>query len=150
VSNRYTELITEVNEAIGDLQSGKVTVAKATEATNAGYAASAGNASSASYATSAGQATRANGAGFAVVYDGPIGKSSVSLPLTNSVYLVDLSGATMQNENARLLEVFYVPNCQYDCSYGGHLEYKANNGTPMLYSTSSEYNIFRVIKIVGT
>jgi hypothetical protein len=60
VSNRYTELITEVNEAVENLESGNVTVAHAKNANNAGYASSAGNASSAAYATSAGTATKAN------------------------------------------------------------------------------------------
>ncbi len=57
VSDKYTELITEVNEAVEALESGDITAAKATEATRASHATSAGNASTASYATSAGSAT---------------------------------------------------------------------------------------------
>lgn len=53
VSDRYTELITEVNEAVEALENGSVTVAKATDATNANYAASAGNAATANFATTA-------------------------------------------------------------------------------------------------
>ena len=150
VSNRYTELITEINEAIGDLQSGNVTVAKAIDAINAGYATSAGNASSASYAASAGNANRATQAGFSLIYDGPINSSSVDLPMAANVYLVDIAGATMQNENVRMLEIFYVLDYRYDCYYGGHLEYKYNNGTPKLSTKSAEYAIVRVIKLVGS
>ncbi len=59
VSNRYTELITEVNEAVDDLEKGKITVAKAINADTAARATTAGNASSANYATSAGSAATA-------------------------------------------------------------------------------------------
>lgn len=60
VSDKYTELITEVNEAVNALENGNVTVAKAVDATNANYAAAAGNAATANYAMSAGSANTAN------------------------------------------------------------------------------------------
>ena len=53
VSDKYTELITEVNEAVEALENGSVTVAKATDATNANFAGSAGNAATANHALSA-------------------------------------------------------------------------------------------------
>ena len=53
VSDRYTELITEVNEAVEALENGNITVARATDATNANYAGSAGNAATANFATTA-------------------------------------------------------------------------------------------------
>lgn len=62
VSDKYTELIAEVNASIAALENGDVVVAKATEATTAGHAISAGNASTANYATSAGNATTAGSA----------------------------------------------------------------------------------------
>lgn len=65
IANRYTELITEVNEAVDHLENGTVVAAKATQAVNANHAASAGNASSANYAVSAGRATSADSAATA-------------------------------------------------------------------------------------
>ena len=59
ISNKYTELLTEVNEAVDALENGNVTAKRATNAENADYATTAGNASSAGYATSAGSANTA-------------------------------------------------------------------------------------------
>jgi hypothetical protein len=59
IGDKYTELITEVNEAVENLESGNVKVSLAENATTAGYASSAGNATSAVYATSAGSAQEA-------------------------------------------------------------------------------------------
>ena len=58
--DKYTELITEINEAVENLEYGNVTSQNAEIAQNAIYAATAGNAQSASYATSAGNAQSAN------------------------------------------------------------------------------------------
>ena len=60
VSDKYTELIAEVNGALDALENGSISVAKAVDATNANYATSAGNAATASYATSAGNASTAD------------------------------------------------------------------------------------------
>lgn len=65
ISNRYTELITEVNEAVDKLENGDVVVKKAKEATTATTATSAGNASTATRALSAGSADYAEDAGTA-------------------------------------------------------------------------------------
>lgn len=65
VTNKYTELITEINEAVDALEKGNVTVENANSATKANYATSAGNAESASYATSAGNASTASKAAIA-------------------------------------------------------------------------------------
>lgn len=59
VSDQYTDLITEVNEAIESLKSGEVVIDHATHATSADTATTAGNAASATYATSTGNAQRA-------------------------------------------------------------------------------------------
>lgn len=59
ISNQYTELITEVNEVIDDLKSGKIEVQSAITAKTANSATTAGNASSANYAVSAGSANTA-------------------------------------------------------------------------------------------
>ena len=57
--DRYTELITEINKALDDLESGDVVVKKATEAVTATSATHAGNASTANHAVSADTATKA-------------------------------------------------------------------------------------------
>ena len=150
VSNRYTELITEMNAAIKDLQSGKTTVAYATDAKQAGYAASSGNAGTANHAISADGATRATSAGFTLVFDGPINKPSVELPMASNVYLVDIAkGLDLENEQ-RILELFYILDYRFDCAYGSNLEYKYNNGVPTLQTKASDAKIVRVIKVVGT
>lgn len=60
ISDRYTELITEVNKAVNDLESGATVVERARSAKEADHSVTAGNAASASYATSAGGANTAN------------------------------------------------------------------------------------------
>lgn len=62
VSNRYTELITEVNRTVGALESGDVKAALAENAEKSDYATSAGSATSATYAASAGSASAAGSA----------------------------------------------------------------------------------------
>lgn len=65
ISDKYTELITEVNEAIDALENGDVIAKKANEAVTANTAISAGNASTANHALSAdtaGTATHAESA----------------------------------------------------------------------------------------
>lgn len=59
VSDKYTELISEVNEAVSDITSGKIMVALAAKATSADRAAQADNASSAARAEQATYATKA-------------------------------------------------------------------------------------------
>ena len=58
-SDKYTELVTEINEAVENLESGNITVAKAENALTANHAATAGNANSASNATYAARANLA-------------------------------------------------------------------------------------------
>ena len=60
VEDTYTQLITKVNEAMGNLSEGTVIVSNATHATMADRATQADNASAAAYATSAGSAGSAN------------------------------------------------------------------------------------------
>ena len=59
ISNKYTQLITEINEAVDALENGNVTAKQAVTAKDADYAATAGNASTSAYATSAGNASTA-------------------------------------------------------------------------------------------
>lgn len=59
VTNRYTELITEVNEAVNALENGTVVAAEATHANTANSATSATNAANANHATEADQAKHA-------------------------------------------------------------------------------------------
>lgn len=59
VQDSYTQLITEVNEAVGKIANGEIVVAKAAHATSADRAQQADNASSAASAASANFATRA-------------------------------------------------------------------------------------------
>ena len=65
ISDKYTELITEINEAVDALESGDVTVALANKATNADYATAAGNATTANHALTADNATTATTANVA-------------------------------------------------------------------------------------
>lgn len=65
VSDKYTELISEVNEAVGAITNGDIAVASAARATFADRATQADNASSAAYATSAATANTALNANHA-------------------------------------------------------------------------------------
>ena len=59
-TDKYGQLIEEVNEAINALENGEVTAAKALSATTANHANTAGSATSATYATSSGSAGTVN------------------------------------------------------------------------------------------
>ena len=72
ISDKYTALITEVNEAVDKLENGDVVVKKAKEATTATTATSAGNASTANYAIRASEADSATYARYARTTDGDI------------------------------------------------------------------------------
>lgn len=61
-SDKYTELISEINEAVDNLENGNITAAKAIDADNAGksdYATAAGNAANANHAVASDRATKA-------------------------------------------------------------------------------------------
>lgn len=62
VTDKYTELISEVNEAVEQLTKGNVTVANAAKATSADRATQAVSAETSTYATSAGSAVSAGNA----------------------------------------------------------------------------------------
>ena len=79
ISDQYTQLITEVNEAIDKLENGQVIAKKAETATKADSATTAGNASTANYAVSAASAGVANklqGDGSFLTYDATTGIQS--------------------------------------------------------------------------
>lgn len=78
ISNRYTELITEVNEAVDALENGNVTVKQAQNASTSDSARTAGNSSTANYATNAGSANTAKKA-----EQTPLGKSLELALFTN-------------------------------------------------------------------
>lgn len=59
ISDKYTQLITEVNEAIDKLENGQIAVGKAKVAEKADSATTAGNASTANYSVTAGSANSA-------------------------------------------------------------------------------------------
>lgn len=67
VADKYTELLTEVNKAVENLEKGNVTIANAVNAANANHATSAGNSANANYAVSAGSATTAGTASKALM-----------------------------------------------------------------------------------
>jgi hypothetical protein len=69
ISDKYTQLIEQVNDALGTLADGTVITKRAEKADNADYATSAGNASSAAYAQSAGNAAQADKANNALGSD---------------------------------------------------------------------------------
>ena len=62
ICDKYTELITDINTALGDLKNGDIVVKSALSAGTANSATTAGNASTANYAVSAASAEHANGA----------------------------------------------------------------------------------------
>ena len=96
VYDKYTELITSINEAVDALEKGNVTAAKAVDATNANYAASAGNAGTATYATSAGSATQAGSLTSPVAEYTNV--SGIDISLTKGkAYIILAEGRSMMN-----------------------------------------------------
>lgn len=77
ISDKYTQLIEQVNDALGTLADGTVITKHAEKADNADYATSAGNASSAAYAQSAGNAAQADKANSALNAD--VAQSAIRL-----------------------------------------------------------------------
>ena len=90
--DKYAELIAEVNEAVGALESGNVVVAKATNADNAAHATTAGNAESAVYATSANAANYVSRSLHIFVAEYNVTEGVVTAPTeiyTANVFVVD-------------------------------------------------------------
>lgn len=119
VSNRYTELITEVNEAVNALESGNVIAKRAENATLADRATSAGNASSANYAVSAGNATSANRANALVktlVSEKSNGMGSIAIS-TGGIYAIEYAKNDGSN---RVSTLFYIPTLDRD-AYGEYV-----------------------------
>ena len=111
IADKYTELITEVNEAVENLESGNITADKAKNATNATYATSAGNAASASHAMSADTATYASGARTSSNYDYTVdGDKNGQLFSFSNVTGFGLRGEEDQGH----FKLWSIPNSQGD------------------------------------
>lgn len=136
ISNRYTELITEVNEAVNALESGNVVAKKAENASVADRAVSAGNASSANYAVSAGNAEsaiKANSLVKTLVSEKSNGSGSVPISFAG-IYAVEYA----QNDGSdRISTLFYIPTLDRD-AYGEYV-----NDTERLYF-NAEYKILGI------
>lgn len=110
ISNRYTELITEVNEAVDALENGNVTVKQAQNATAADSAKTAGNASTANYATNSGSATTVNKYLHSIVFDYEgmyVGRMALQFVSNKATALTDVQ--EFYNELASLFGGAYVP-----------------------------------------
>ena len=83
VCDKYTELITEVNETINGLETGAVVAGQAMNSQKADFASSAGNAQSASYATTAESANSVNSYKALI---SPGGK----IPLSTTLQAIDI------------------------------------------------------------
>ena len=119
ISNRYTELITEVNEAVDALESGNVVAKQAEHATLADKATSAGNASSANYAVSAGSAdtaTRANALVKTLVSEKSNGTGSVIIRFAG-IYAIEYA---KNDGTGRVSTLFYIPTLDRD-AYGAYV-----------------------------
>lgn len=136
ISNRYTELITEVNEAVDALESGNVTAKRAESAALADNATTAGNASSANYATSAGNAasaTKANSLVKTLVAEKDGGSGSVSIRFAG-IYAIEYA----KNDGSdRVSTLFYIPTLDRS-AYGEYV-----NETERLYF-NAEYKVLGI------
>ena len=137
--DRYAELITEVNEAVDNLEQGNVTVAKAVNAEKATHATSAGNASSANYASTAGAADTANRASELVIeplYTSVIG----ACPSYPGVYLAEVEfGGRVQSG---IISIPDINSKKTICGHSfGFTEYAGDPQTNFLrleYTTDGE------------
>lgn len=92
VYNRYTELVTELNEAITALTKGNVTVA---QAKIANYAAEAGTANSANSSSTASSANYATNAGYAAKSGNvTVNQTTANSSLTTGLYVVKWKDAS--------------------------------------------------------
>ena len=129
VSDKYTQLISEINEMVDALEEGDVTAAKAQSATNANYATSAGNAANANHAVSADGATTASKAVSlmtTLVSETMTRTVSITAP---GLYAIDYGKPDGSNRKTAL---FYIPTL-YESVYGEYagedicICYSANN-----------------------
>lgn len=113
-SDKYTELLTEVNEVIDSLEKGNITAACAQNASRADYAAAAGNAQSASHAVSAESAASATtamelNANETIV--GTVGTSGKKVSMTRGkVYMLAFRYSEETDANYRDNVFLYVPS----------------------------------------
>lgn len=136
ISNRYTELITEVNEAVDALESGNIVAKKAEHATLADKATSAGNASSANYAVSAGSADtaiRANSLVKTLVSEKSNGSGSLTIRFAG-IYGIEYAKT---DGTGRVSTLFYIPTLDRD-AYGEYV-----NDTERLYY-NAEYKVLGI------
>ena len=103
VGDKYTQLITEINETVDALENGNVTAAKAQKAENATYAEGAGNAANANHAVSADGATTASKAKALVttlVFEGKSSSVNITVP---GLYYIEYSREDGSGKNHTLL-----------------------------------------------
>lgn len=90
ISDKYTELITEVNEAVERITLGDIVVAYAAKATSSDRATQADNASSAAHAITADSATRATSADK-TIFRGVLQSTTYMVPENGHIYLFDVN-----------------------------------------------------------
>lgn len=107
ISDKYTQLIEQINDAVGALADGTVITKHASSADNATYAVSAGNASSAAYAKSAGNAANAANADNANTAN----SAGTATLLTPSILMGE--GTAEEGEDAPKYEPYEItaPGC---------------------------------------
>ena len=128
ISNRYTELITEVNEAINALKNGDVVVKKATEAVTASTATSAGNASTANYAVQAGKASVLTGVTSSPLSDGKCYIDSTGI----YIVVFDIYPNSVLHQSAT--EIFAITDLDSDYMVGRTL----NDGGYVVYDSKTK------------
>jgi hypothetical protein len=128
ISNRYTELITEVNEAVDKLKNGDTVVKKATEADRATTATSAGNASTANYAVQAGKASVLTGVTSSPLSDGKCYIDSTGI----YVVVFDINPNSVLHQSAT--EIFAITDLDSDYMVGRTL----NDGGYVVYDSKTK------------
>lgn len=112
VSDTYTQLITEVNEAVSKIADGEITVALAAKATSADRATQADNASSAAHATSADRATQADSATMASyapsAMSALIAEQANKATLADSATNADLADKATKDGDGRTISTTYA------------------------------------------
>lgn len=112
VQDPYTQLITEVNEAVGKIANGDIMVGHAAKATSADRATQADNASSAAHATSADRATQADSATMASyapsAMSALIAEQANKATLADSATNADLAAKATKDGDGRTISTTYL------------------------------------------
>lgn len=140
ISDKYTELLTEVNGVVDALEQGNISVVRAQSAGIADHAATAGNAESAGYAVAAGSATTATNAEHATTADSATNAINAETAITaeSATSATKATKATQDGSGNNIASTYAKKT---DLTNGNITVSKANNASAL---TTTEQHVSTV------